>query len=113
MLRVIWRTPEDWTRSANGGDYGSWTDYWLRPDGLLEYEHGTTAEFSFCRVFGGFEECERCPYWDDEWGRCEAELQTIRPEELAAELGVSKELIIEWASSERCIEIIYDEEDQL
>ena len=41
-------------KSCNGGGYGFWTEYSNLGNGKIEVSYGTTADFEFCPVCGGF-----------------------------------------------------------
>lgn len=63
----------DWRRNANGGDYDFYYHFTLRPDGLVEVEFGTSAEFDYyCPKRGVFVRCEDCSEWNSEERYCAA-----------------------------------------
>jgi len=85
LVQVTWRTPDNFSKSSNGGDYEFWSEFSPRPDGLWEEEEFSSADFSFCPRGQGFQSCFRCSYWRD--GKCTLPPRTFSTQELARKIA--------------------------
>ena len=88
-------------RPNNGGEYEFFTIFDKVKDGW-EVSHGTSAEFSYCPVYGDFQECRNCWDWDDALNKCRARREMISDVDLKKEL---EECVFEYRDD---LEEVYD-----
>lgn len=69
-------------RCFNGGQYLFKTIYRRKDDGNFAVIFTTTAEFSYCSIFGQFQDCWNCPDYDREKETCTLDYQECSPFEV-------------------------------
>jgi len=59
--------PKDPSKSTDGGDYYFNAVYRRVSRFIFEVNYSTSASFNFCNIYGGFQDCENCSEYHEEY----------------------------------------------